>query len=41
MVGPELSEPGTELSMAILGEARRVTVIPKSPYDPHNLRLRA
>ena len=40
MVGPEFSEPGTELSMDILGETRRVTVIPESPYDPDNLRLR-
>ena len=41
MVGPDFSEPGTELSMDILGETRRVTVIRESPYDPHNLRLRS
>jgi dimethylglycine dehydrogenase len=41
MVAPELSRPGTELEMDILGERHRVTVIPESPYDPENLRLRA
>jgi dimethylglycine dehydrogenase len=41
MVRPELAEPGTELSMDILGERHRVTVIPESPYDPDNLRLRS
>ncbi len=41
MVRPELSEPGTELTMDILGEPHRVTVIPESPYDPENLRLRS
>ncbi|MGH6793414.1 MAG: glycine cleavage T C-terminal barrel domain-containing protein, partial [Methyloceanibacter sp.] len=40
MVRPAFSEPGTELSMDILGEQHRVTVIPESPYDPDNLRLR-
>jgi glycine cleavage system aminomethyltransferase T len=40
MVRPELSEPGTELEMAILGDRHRVTVIPESPYDPENQRLR-
>ncbi len=41
MVRPELSEPGSELTMDLLGETRRVTVIPELPYGPHNLRLRA
>jgi dimethylglycine dehydrogenase len=41
MVRPELSAPGTELEMDILGTRHRVTVIPESPYDPENLRLRA
>jgi dimethylglycine dehydrogenase len=41
MVRPELSGLGTELSMDILGTRHRVTVIPESPYDPENLRLRA
>jgi len=41
MVRPEFSGLGTDLSMDILGERHRVTVIPESPYDPENLRLRA
>ena len=40
MVRPEHAEPGTELEMSILGRRHRVTVIPESPYDPENLRLR-
>jgi dimethylglycine dehydrogenase len=41
MVRPELAKPGTELEMIILGHRYPVTVIPESPYDPDNLRLRA
>ena len=41
MVRPEHAELGTELEMTILGTRHRVTVIPESPYDPENLRLRA
>jgi dimethylglycine dehydrogenase len=41
MVRPELAEPGTELEMDILGEKHQVSVIPESPYDPENLRLRS
>jgi dimethylglycine dehydrogenase len=41
MVPPELGEPGTELDVAILGETRRAVVIPDSPFDPSNARLRA
>ena len=41
MVRPELSEPGTELEMTILGARHRVTVIAESPYDPENLRLKS
>jgi dimethylglycine dehydrogenase len=41
MVRPGFSEPGTELEMDILGRNHRVTVIPESPYDPENLRLRS
>ncbi|MBB4286267.1 GcvT family protein [Roseospira goensis] len=40
MVHPDLAAEGTELSMDILGTRHRVTVIPESPYDPGNLRLR-
>jgi dimethylglycine dehydrogenase len=41
MVRPEFSAPGTGLTMDILGSQHRVTVIPESPYDPDNLRLRS
>jgi dimethylglycine dehydrogenase len=41
MVRPEFSEPGTGLKMNILGTRHPVTVIPESPYDPENLRLRS
>ena len=41
MVRPEHAEPGTELEMDILGTRHPVTVIPESPYDPENLRLRS
>jgi dimethylglycine dehydrogenase len=41
MVRPEHAEPGTELTMDILGERHGVTVIPESPYDPENERLKS
>jgi dimethylglycine dehydrogenase len=41
MVRPEHAEPGTELTMDILGERHDVTVIPESPYDPENERLKS
>jgi dimethylglycine dehydrogenase len=41
MLRPEHARVGTELEMAILGARHRVTVIPESPYDPENLRLRS
>jgi dimethylglycine dehydrogenase len=40
MVAPELGEPGTELEVVILGVPHRATVIPESPFDPDNARLR-
>jgi dimethylglycine dehydrogenase len=40
MVRPEHAEPGTELTMDILGKRHDVTVIPESPYDPENERLK-
>jgi dimethylglycine dehydrogenase len=40
MVRPEFSQPGPGLEMNILGTRHPVTVIPESPYDPENLRLR-
>ena len=41
MVRPEHAEVGTSLRMDILGEMHDVTVIPESPYDPSNEKLRA
>ena len=41
MVQPELGEIGTELSVVVLGETYRATVIGESPFDPGNLRLRS
>ena len=40
MVRPELAEVGTTVEMDILGTAHRATVIPESPYDPENEKLR-
>jgi dimethylglycine dehydrogenase len=40
MVRPEHAEVGTELEMTILDRRHPVTVIPESPYDPENLRLK-
>ncbi|MBM3599696.1 MAG: FAD-dependent oxidoreductase [Alphaproteobacteria bacterium] len=41
MVRPDLATLGTEVEVEILGERRRATVIPESPFDPDNARLRA
>ena len=41
MVRPALAGIGTRLSMDILGALHEVTVIPESPYDPDNEKLRA
>ncbi|HET7715075.1 MAG TPA: FAD-dependent oxidoreductase [Bauldia sp.] len=41
MVRPDLGEVGQELAVRILGEDYRATVIPESPYDPENARLKA
>ena len=40
MLRPEYAVAGTELTMTVLDRRHRVTVIPESPYDPENLRLR-
>tara|TARA_Y100000294_G_C8516761_1_gene321187 strand:- start:681 stop:1241 length:561 start_codon:yes stop_codon:yes gene_type:complete len=41
MVPPDLAHVGSEFEIAILGEMYRATVIPESPYDPDNERLKA
>ncbi len=40
MVKPELAEPGSQLEIEILGKIYAATVIPDSPFDPKNERLR-
>jgi dimethylglycine dehydrogenase len=40
-VRPEAAEVGTAIEIEILGERRPATVIPASPWDPDNRRLRA
>ncbi len=39
-VRPDLAAPGTTLEIEILGARHRATVIPHSPFDPDNRRLR-
>jgi len=41
MVKPEHGAEGSELEIKILGETHKATVIPESPFDPDNERLRA
>ena len=40
MVPPSLAAVGTELSIDVLGEIHRATVLEESPYDPQNIILR-
>jgi len=40
MLRPEYSELGSEVEVEILGERYPATVIPESPYDSENTRLR-
>jgi dimethylglycine dehydrogenase len=41
MVRPDLARAGTEIEIEILGRRHRATIIPESPFDPENERLRA
>ena len=41
MVHPDHAAVGTELDIQILGERQRALIVPESPFDPDNLRLRA
>ncbi len=41
MVRPELGEVGQELEVEILGERHPAKVIPESPFDPENARLKS
>jgi len=40
-VDPKLTDPGTRLDVLMFGEKRKATVIPESPWDPANARLKA
>ena len=40
MLKPELAKPGTTVEIDILGKGYAATVIPDSPFDPKNERLR-
>jgi dimethylglycine dehydrogenase len=40
MVKPELAKPGTALEIEILGKVYPAAVVPDSPFDPKNERLR-
>ena len=40
MLKPEFAEPGTGVEIEILGKTYAATVIPDSPFDPKNERLR-
>ncbi len=40
MVRPEFAEPGARLEIEILGKSYAASVIPDSPFDPKNERLR-
>ena len=40
MVQPRFAKVGTELEIEILGKNYQATVIPDSPFDPDNERLR-
>jgi dimethylglycine dehydrogenase len=41
MVKPEFASQGQELDIKILDKLYKATVIPESPFDPDNARLRA
>jgi dimethylglycine dehydrogenase len=40
-VQAKFAEPGTQLSILILGEMKKATVLKESPHDPDNTELRA
>jgi dimethylglycine dehydrogenase len=40
-VRPDFAKPGTKLEMILLGERYHAEVVPESPWDPENARLRA
>jgi dimethylglycine dehydrogenase len=40
MIQPDFGEVGSELDVIILGKTHRAIVVPESPFDPENVRLR-
>ena len=40
MLPPDLAAPGTEVEVELLDKSFRARVIPDSPFDPANERLR-
>jgi len=40
LINPEHAEPGTDLSVHVVGVARPAKVIPASPYDPAGQAMR-
>ena len=40
LIEPDLAEPGTDLSVHVVGVARAAKVIPPSPYDPSGAAMR-
>ncbi|MCB1493820.1 MAG: hypothetical protein KDJ77_18790, partial [Rhodobiaceae bacterium] len=41
MVPPAMATEGETFEIEILGQRHKATVIPESPFDPDNVRLRA
>ena len=41
MIKTEFTSTGQELEIDILGKKHKATVIPDSPYDPENVKLRS
>ena len=40
MIKPDLAELGTDVEISILGTPHKATIIPETPFDPQNQRLR-
>ena len=40
MIKPDVAELGTDVEISILGKLHRATIIPQTPFDPGNERLR-
>ncbi len=41
MIRPDLAQIGQELEIEVLGQRCKAVVLPESPYDPDNERLRS